>query len=552
MNGRLSAYLDSLPHSSSAAPVDPLAGADPPGLSFSKQLRDAGSGWRVGALLGTHALATALLLASWAFIGFGALSGRLDYGWLIAWALSLASMIPLRAQSRWLEGVVAFGFGGLLKQRLLAGAIAMDAEQIRGRGAGRLMSEVLEAEAIDDLGASGGLQSMLALLDLAMVFCLLIWGAAAGIEMALLAGVLILLFVLVMQNLRHRVVWTEQRLGLTHQLIENMSAHRTRLAQQPASAWHREEDRDTERYAATSIALDRSTARITALLPRGYVMVAVATLAPAFIAGRATLPQLAITLGTLLFTAAALERLTFGIPRCATAWLAWRSVKPIFDAAARPRVAGVAAQGAASTDSVLQARELVFTHRGRTEPILKECSLVVERGDRILLEGETGSGKSTLAALLAGLRQPASGFILAAGLDRHTLGESAWRRQVATAPQYHENHILSASLGFNLLLGRRYPHSPQDMEDARQVCLELGLGALLERMPAGLEQIVGETGWRLSQGERSRVFLARALLQDAEIVLLDESLAALDPENLRQCLECVLRRVKTLMVIAHP
>ena len=145
-----------------------------------------------------------------------------------------------------------------------------------------------------------------------------------------------------------------------------------------------------------------------------------------------------------------------------------------------------------------------------------------------------------------------AGFVLAGGLDRHTLGDTAWRRRIATAPQYHENHVLSASLGFNLLLARPYPHTPQDYVDARQLCNELGLGDLLERMPSGLNQIVGETGWRLSQGERSRVFLARALLQNAEVVLLDESLAALDPENLRQCLECVIRRAKTLIVIAHP
>jgi ATP-binding cassette, subfamily B, bacterial len=78
------------------------------------------------------------------------------------------------------------------------------------------------------------------------------------------------------------------------------------------------------------------------------------------------------------------------------------------------------------------------------------------------------------------------------------------------------------------------------------------LGELLERMPGGLFQMVGETGWQLSQGERSRVFLARALLQQSEMVILDESFAALDPENLRQAMECTLRRARTLMVVAHP
>jgi ATP-binding cassette subfamily B protein len=65
-------------------------------------------------------------------------------------------------------------------------------------------------------------------------------------------------------------------------------------------------------------------------------------------------------------------------------------------------------------------------------------------------------------------------------------------------------------------------------------------------------QMVGETGWQLSHGERSRIFLARALLQKAALTVLDESFAALDPQTLEQCLLCTLKRCKALLVIAHP
>jgi ATP-binding cassette, subfamily B, bacterial len=65
-------------------------------------------------------------------------------------------------------------------------------------------------------------------------------------------------------------------------------------------------------------------------------------------------------------------------------------------------------------------------------------------------------------------------------------------------------------------------------------------------------QSVGETGWQLSHGERSRIFLARAHLQNAELSILDESFAALDPETLQRCLNCVLAWTGTLMTIAHP
>jgi ATP-binding cassette subfamily B protein len=65
-------------------------------------------------------------------------------------------------------------------------------------------------------------------------------------------------------------------------------------------------------------------------------------------------------------------------------------------------------------------------------------------------------------------------------------------------------------------------------------------------------QMVGEGGWQLSHGERSRIFLARALLQNADVTILDESFAALDPENLKTALHCALERAETLVVIAHP
>lgn len=84
------------------------------------------------------------------------------------------------------------------------------------------------------------------------------------------------------------------------------------------------------------------------------------------------------------------------------------------------------------------------------------------------------------------------------------------------------------------------------------VCRELGLGSLLDRMPSGLDQVVGETGWQLSHGERSRIFLARALLQRADLVILDETFGALDPLTLKSCVDTVFARAPALVVIAHP
>jgi ABC-type transport system involved in cytochrome bd biosynthesis fused ATPase/permease subunit len=101
-------------------------------------------------------------------------------------------------------------------------------------------------------------------------------------------------------------------------------------------------------------------------------------------------------------------------------------------------------------------------------------------------------------------------------------------------------------------MGRCWPSRPEDLQEAELICSELGLDHLLKRMPAGLLQMVGESGWQLSHGERSRLYIARALLQGSDLIVLDESFASLDPETLEQCFQCVLDRAPALLVIAHP
>ncbi len=259
----------------------------------------------------------------------------------------------------------------------------------------------------------------------------------------------------------------------------------------------------------------------------------------------------------MLFAYQAFWKLARGLSDLAQALIAWEQVEPLFAAAARREVAmppelaaGPAADRAAQP--LLEARELTFRYPDRARPVLDACDLEIAAGDRLLVEGPSGSGKSTLASLVAGLRRPDSGLLLLDGFDRGSLGANGWRRRVAAAPQFHENWVLSETLMFNLLMGRGWPPTGEVMAEAEEVCRALGLGELLERMPSGLQQIVGESGWQLSHGEQSRLFIARALLQKTDLVLFDESFAALDPANLRKCLETVIARSPTLLVIAHP
>jgi ATP-binding cassette subfamily B protein len=243
----------------------------------------------------------------------------------------------------------------------------------------------------------------------------------------------------------------------------------------------------------------------------------------------------------------------------AGAAIAGHSVLPLVRAAARadrpapPRFA--VRQRRESSDRpvglLAQAAKVVFRYRAGGEPVLNGCSLSVPHGARVLLEGASGSGKTTLVSILAGLENPDSGLLLLNGLDRSVLRTAGWRSRVVLAPQPQDNYMVGGTLAFNLLMGRRWPAPQADLAEAEQICRDLGLGELLDRMPGGLQQIVGETGWQLSQGERARVFLARALLQNPELLVLDESWGALDPENVERVARCIARRAPAVIAIAH-
>jgi ATP-binding cassette subfamily B protein len=356
--------------------------------------------------------------------------------------------------------------------------------------------------------------------------------------------------------LRRGRYWTEMRLTMTNDLIERMVGHRTRLAQEARESWHEGEDQMAERYLERSAAMDRA-ATIHAGVARGWLLIGVAGLVPVFIAGGASPAAIAISLGGILLASRALMKLIQSMSSLASAAIAWRQAAPLFRAATREESEAPAAAleldrcDPSAGQTVLEAHDVGFRYQGRGEAVLRGCNLRIRVGDRLLLRGASGGGKSTFASLLTGLRSPDSGLLLLGGLDQRTLGSHAWRKRVVAAPQFHENHVITGTFAFNLLMGRRWPPTEEDVKEADAVCRNLQLGDLLDRMPAGMFQMVGETGWQLSHGERSRLYMARALLQGAEVVILDESFGALDPETLRQCLRYALDYSPTLLVIAH-
>ncbi len=180
-------------------------------------------------------------------------------------------------------------------------------------------------------------------------------------------------------------------------------------------------------------------------------------------------------------------------------------------------------------------------------PVLHEVSFTVPAGSRIALVGPSGAGKSTVLALIERFYETTSGTIRVGGTDIRQLPRDALRRRLGYVEQ--EAPVLAGTLRDNLLL------TVPDADEQRLLAAleQVNLGALATRAPQGLDVQVGEGGVLLSGGERQRLAIARTLLADAPILLLDEPTSNLDARNeaaLRDAIAAAAVR-RTLIIVAH-
>ncbi|MCI0407630.1 MAG: ABC transporter ATP-binding protein, partial [Acidobacteria bacterium] len=163
-----------------------------PGARLWRQARLANLPRHLFIFLGAHTVQYALWLLSWGMVGWGALQGRLDSGWLLAWALLLLTLVPFRWLTTWMQGRVAVSAGGLLKQRLLYGALRFEPDEIRHQGVGQLLGRVIESEAVESLALNGGFLGLVAGIELGMALLILGAGAGGGLHALLLLGWVVL------------------------------------------------------------------------------------------------------------------------------------------------------------------------------------------------------------------------------------------------------------------------------------------------------------------------------------------------------------------------
>jgi ATP-binding cassette subfamily B protein len=213
---------------------------------------------------------------------------------------------------------------------------------------------------------------------------------------------------------------------------------------------------------------------------------------------------------------------------------------------AEPRVVQVDNQPAPRLKGEIEYRNLDFRYTEK-EQVLENFNLTINAGETLALVGHTGAGKSSIAKLAARFYEFQGGKLLVDGLDIRSFDLHTYRRQLGIVPQ--TPFLFAGTVADNI----RYGKPGASDEEVVAAASRVGGGDWLDALPQGLATQVGEEGKGISMGQRQLVALARVLLQDPAIIILDEATASVDPlteAQIQEGLEIVLQN-RTAIVIAH-
>jgi ABC-type multidrug transport system fused ATPase/permease subunit len=197
----------------------------------------------------------------------------------------------------------------------------------------------------------------------------------------------------------------------------------------------------------------------------------------------------------------------------------------------------------------IELKNVSYNYNNTVDPVLSNISYKIPRGCRLGITGKTGSGKSTIINLLIGLLEPTTGGVLVDGVVLDKQNIRAWQSKIAHVPQ--TIFLIDGSIIENVVLLNN--SGANDLDTLKTVLVQAGLWHDVQKMPNGVNTLVGERGVRLSGGQRQRIGIARALYKKAEIIILDEATSALDTKTEEEVMESVyqLPGVITLIIIAH-
>ena len=198
-------------------------------------------------------------------------------------------------------------------------------------------------------------------------------------------------------------------------------------------------------------------------------------------------------------------------------------------------------------NSRVEFEDVSFTYGGAETPALSHVSFTAEPGQTVALVGPSGGGKTTAASLIPRFWDAASGAVKVGGVDVRQIDPHVLMDQIAFV--FQNSRLFKASILENVRAAR--PDATR--EQVRAALMAAQCGDILEKLPQGMDTLIGSEGTYLSGGEQQRIALARAILKDAPIVVLDEATAFADPENeaLIQKAFSELTRGRTVIMIAH-
>jgi ABC-type multidrug transport system fused ATPase/permease subunit len=196
----------------------------------------------------------------------------------------------------------------------------------------------------------------------------------------------------------------------------------------------------------------------------------------------------------------------------------------------------------------LEIKELSFRYASRSDvEVLSQINLSIMAGQKLALVGESGAGKSTLAAMLLRLYDPVRGQISLDGVPLEQYDLYTLRALIAYVPQ--DVHLFSGTIRENIRYGKKEASNDEIMNAAeRSYCMNF-----IEKLPDGMDTLVGEKGLQLSGGQRQRIAIARAFLKNPLVLILDEATSALDAESESQVQEAMkeIMKDRTSVIIAH-
>jgi ABC-type transport system involved in cytochrome bd biosynthesis fused ATPase/permease subunit len=490
--------------------------------------RLAGAGAEFGAAILVNGGGALLLVAAFRILGSALYRGH-DPAWIVI-AVPVALSYAAGGLASWLASDAGMRVSARLREVTLDRVLAVDPDAARTIGAGQAQSIALDAELVGSLLVTTGPGAVLGLAQAGIGVAVLVRGRhAVAAVLIVVAFVLAVVAAAIGLGVARRV-WSERRTSITSAMIERMLGSRTVSIQEQADTAAQTGARLLHEYRHRSRAMDRWSLGITgASIFGGAALLIGAT------AGLGSGPTLATNVGGAVLAGPGFAKLGAGLIDTISAR----------DALARLLMLGrlqkspVSPPRPVATGRILEAADLTFRYPSG-EGLQTAARLVVDEGDRILIAGSSGAGKSTLGELLSGRRAPTTGVIAARPGAR-----------IVRAPQTGDDYVFHASLLFNVMCGSQWPPSDAGAQRAMTLLRELGLGELVDRMPSGIAQPVGEGGWRLSTGEAARVGLARALHTEPDVLILDETTAPLDPVSRRQTLTVAERHCRSLIVIAH-